>query len=270
MGNKSSSLATAAPTALATTTIVETIISTPAVISSAIHSSSLQPAGSISSIIVQSSVPEPAAASSISSVIITTTPTPTQILPAPLISSSVTESSSLQESTRESSSSSKGREPASASSATEAPSALSAMASGKAESSTLMSQSGGVARVSATESALADLSTPAPSSAFAAVDRTQPKVGPFSPEAAILGGIPTKGLDVPVTAIFLVLFLIGAVTHFAIHEINGKRGHKFHLSDMVFDFCMVRTVTCTMRIVWAFRPKNNSIVLAAEIFENAG
>lgn len=95
-------------------------------------------------------------------------------------------------------------------------------------------------------------------------------VGPFTPQDAILGGIPTSSLDVPITAVFLVLFLIGAASHFFIHEFNGKRGHKFHLSDAVFDFCMVRTVTCTMRIVWAFRPDNNSVVLAALIFENAG
>lgn len=94
--------------------------------------------------------------------------------------------------------------------------------------------------------------------------------GPFTPQAAILGGIPTTKLDVPITITFLVLFMIGAATHLTIHELNGKRGHKFHLSEMVFDFCMVRTVTCTMRIVWAFRPNNNSIVLAALIFENAG
>lgn len=94
--------------------------------------------------------------------------------------------------------------------------------------------------------------------------------GPFTQQIAVLGGVPTKGLDVPITVVFLILFLTGAATHFTIHELNGKRGHKFHISDMVFDFCMVRTVTTTMRIVWAFRPLNNSIVLAAQIFENAG
>ncbi|KAH6673079.1 hypothetical protein B0J14DRAFT_481969 [Halenospora varia] len=98
----------------------------------------------------------------------------------------------------------------------------------------------------------------------------KPTKGPFAPPTEFLGGVPTKNLDVPITAVFLVLFLTGAATHFITHELNGKRGHKFHLSDMVFDFCMVRTVTTTMRIVWAFRPNNTSIVLAALIFENAG
>lgn len=94
--------------------------------------------------------------------------------------------------------------------------------------------------------------------------------GPFAPEEAVLGGIPTTKLDVPVTSVFLILFITGAITHFTIHELNGKKGHKFHLSDLCFDFCMVRTTTCTMRIVWAAKPANNSIVLAAEIFEGAG
>ncbi|RDW79573.1 hypothetical protein BP6252_04211 [Coleophoma cylindrospora] len=94
--------------------------------------------------------------------------------------------------------------------------------------------------------------------------------GPFSPETALLGGVPTIKLDVPITAVFLILFFAGAVSHFVRHELNGKQGHKFHLSDLAFDFCMVRTVTCTMRIVWATRPTNNSIIVAALIFENAG
>jgi hypothetical protein len=94
--------------------------------------------------------------------------------------------------------------------------------------------------------------------------------GPFAPPDAILGGIPNKKIDLPITLVFLVFFMTGAATHFTIHEVNGKRGHKFHLSDLVFDFCMVRTVTCTMRIVWIFRPNNNSVVLAALIFEGAG
>ncbi|TGO89207.1 hypothetical protein BPOR_0120g00150 [Botrytis porri] len=99
---------------------------------------------------------------------------------------------------------------------------------------------------------------------------TQPKVGPFSPVAAVLGGIPNKNVDVPITVVFLILFIVGAASHFIRHEINSKRGHKFVISDMIFDFCMVRNVTCIMRIVWAFRPENNSIVVAALIFENAG
>jgi len=94
--------------------------------------------------------------------------------------------------------------------------------------------------------------------------------GPFLPEDSILGGVPTVGIDVPITAVFFAMFIAGAATHFTIHELNGKRGHKFHLSDAVFDFCMVRNITCIMRLVWATHPTNPSIALAALIFENAG
>jgi hypothetical protein len=97
-----------------------------------------------------------------------------------------------------------------------------------------------------------------------------PKHGPFISNEAVLGGVPTTSVDVPITIIFLILFVSGAIFHFTRHELNSKKGHKFHLSDMIFDFCMVRTVTCIMRIVWATRPTNPSIVLAALIFENAG
>jgi hypothetical protein len=93
--------------------------------------------------------------------------------------------------------------------------------------------------------------------------------GPFTPPDAILGGASTKSIDVLITVV-LVLFLAGAATHMTIYNLNSKRGHKFILSDLFFDFCMVRTVTTTMRVVWPFRPENNSVVFAALIFENVG
>ena len=77
---------------------------------------------------------------------------------------------------------------------------------------------------------------------------TQPKVGPFPPVAAILGGIPNKNVDVPITIVFLILFIVGAASHFIRHEINSKRGHKFVISDMIFDFCMVRNVSYEIRV----------------------
>ncbi|KAI9050084.1 hypothetical protein LZ554_006228 [Drepanopeziza brunnea f. sp. 'monogermtubi'] len=94
--------------------------------------------------------------------------------------------------------------------------------------------------------------------------------GPFKAQGAVLGGIPNATLDVPITVVFLMLFLIGGAFHFYTHEINRKRQHKFHLSALMFDFCLVRTITCTLRIVWTFKPDNNSLVLTAMIFENAG
>ena len=39
---------------------------------------------------------------------------------------------------------------------------------------------------------------------------------------------------------------------------------------MIFGFCMARIATCVMRIVWATRPKNISIAIAAQTFVAAG
>ncbi|QPG95229.1 hypothetical protein C2857_007873 [Epichloe festucae Fl1] len=99
---------------------------------------------------------------------------------------------------------------------------------------------------------------------------TQPETRMLDPlNAAFLGGAPSSTVDVPITAIFLVLFGLGAFVHITIYRANAKRGHKFLLSDLVFDFCMVRVVTCIFRIVLAFA-STRGVVLAANIFQNGG
>lgn len=86
----------------------------------------------------------------------------------------------------------------------------------------------------------------------------------------LLGGNPpSKNIDLPVTITFLILFLLGAFTHISIYRANAKRGHKFLLSDLMFDFCMIRSVTCIFRIVWVFS-QLRGIILLAQIFFNGG
>ncbi|MCJ1438290.1 hypothetical protein MMC27_007678 [Xylographa pallens] len=97
-----------------------------------------------------------------------------------------------------------------------------------------------------------------------------PSGPPYAPTAAALGGQPTIGLDVPITAVFLFLFLCGAASHMTIFQLNRRRGHKFLFSGAMFGFCMARSVTCIMRIVWAFRPTNVSIAIAASVLVAAG
>ncbi|KAI4202912.1 MAG: hypothetical protein LQ346_001885 [Caloplaca aetnensis] len=93
---------------------------------------------------------------------------------------------------------------------------------------------------------------------------------PYPPKTAGLGGIPTVHTDVPITAVFLFLFICCAVAHMTILQLNNKRGHKFLMSGMTFGFCMARITTCIMRIVWATRPRNVRIAIAAQIFVAAG
>ena len=98
----------------------------------------------------------------------------------------------------------------------------------------------------------------------------RPQHAPYPSENAALGGLPTVGTDVPITSVFLVLYLCGAVANMTILQLNNRRGHKFLMSGMMFGFCMARITTCVMRIVWATRPTNVSVAIAAQIFVAAG
>lgn len=93
---------------------------------------------------------------------------------------------------------------------------------------------------------------------------------PYPATTAALGGLPTIGVDVPICAVFLALYIIGAASHMTILQINEKRGHRFLISGMLFGFCMSRIVTTIMRIVWANYPHNGRIAIAANIFVAAG
>lgn len=97
-----------------------------------------------------------------------------------------------------------------------------------------------------------------------------PQHAPYPSKNAGSGLIPTVKVDVPILAVFLALFILGAVAHMAIFQVNRKRGHKFIMSGMIFGFCMARITTCVMRIVWATRPTNISIAIAAQTFVAAG
>lgn len=78
------------------------------------------------------------------------------------------------------------------------------------------------------------------------------------------------GVDVPICAVFLLLFIGAAVGHMTILQLNRRKGHKFILSGLMFGFCMARVVTMVMRIVWATRPTNTRVAIAAQIFTSAG
>lgn len=90
------------------------------------------------------------------------------------------------------------------------------------------------------------------------------------PKTAGMGLRPTITLDVPICAVFLALFLIGAVCHMTLFRRNLARGHKFIPSAMTFGFCMSRIVANAIRIAWACHVTNISLAIAAQIFVAAG
>ncbi|KAG8532928.1 uncharacterized protein KY384_002806 [Bacidia gigantensis] len=93
---------------------------------------------------------------------------------------------------------------------------------------------------------------------------------PYTPKIAVLGGYPTVEEDVPISAVFMLLFLLAAVGHMTIFIRNKKRGHKFLISGAMFGFCMARNLACILRIVWAAEPSNVSVVIAAQLFASLG
>lgn len=87
---------------------------------------------------------------------------------------------------------------------------------------------------------------------------------------AQIGGLPTVGLDVPICAVFIALFVPLAAGHMTILQLNNRRKHKFLFNGLLFGFTMSRILANVMRLVWATRPTNIDISLVASVFLNAG
>ncbi|KAK1066084.1 39S ribosomal protein L16, mitochondrial [Friedmanniomyces endolithicus] len=97
-----------------------------------------------------------------------------------------------------------------------------------------------------------------------------PEGPPYPSTTATVGGAPTRTLDVPVTAVFLFLYVCLAATNATIFRLNRRKHHKFIISALLGGFCNVRTITCSLRIAWAFNLDNVSLIIAAEILLLAG
>ena len=97
----------------------------------------------------------------------------------------------------------------------------------------------------------------------------QPKA-PYPPQTAGVGGTPTVHTDVPISAVFMFMFIVGAVTHMTILQLNRRKSHKFLMSGLIFGFCMARITTMIMRIAWASHPTHVPLAIAAMVFVSAG
>ena len=87
---------------------------------------------------------------------------------------------------------------------------------------------------------------------------------------AQIGGTSDNTIDVPVSSVFLAIFVLLAAGHMALLQINNRRKHKFLFNGMLFGFCMSRIMATMFRIIWAKRPTNADIALVAAVFLNAG
>ncbi|OCK86233.1 hypothetical protein K432DRAFT_110550 [Lepidopterella palustris CBS 459.81] len=94
--------------------------------------------------------------------------------------------------------------------------------------------------------------------------------GPYAPQTASLGGLPSVIPDVPITAVFLLLYVIFGAMHFVMFKENNERGHKFGFSGAMFGFCNIRIATMSLRIAWACHPHNINIGIAAQMLVYVG
>src|SRR5262249_9151022 len=90
------------------------------------------------------------------------------------------------------------------------------------------------------------------------------------PPVAVVGGIPSVGVDAPISGVLVGLFLLCGAVHLAIFVPNHRRGYKFLFSLAVFYFCLLRVLAMCLRIAFAADPHNASLAIAAGVFTAAG
>ncbi|KAF1841944.1 uncharacterized protein K460DRAFT_319525 [Cucurbitaria berberidis CBS 394.84] len=93
---------------------------------------------------------------------------------------------------------------------------------------------------------------------------------PYRSNTAGLGGKPELIPDVPISAVFLALYLIFGVIHIKIFKNNKGRGHKFVFNGAILGLCKIRIITMSLRIAWACHPKNIGLAITANVFVYVG
>ncbi|KAI3319561.1 hypothetical protein HD806DRAFT_509372 [Xylariaceae sp. AK1471] len=93
---------------------------------------------------------------------------------------------------------------------------------------------------------------------------------PYASRTAGVGGLPSILPDVPISAVFIVIYLGFAITNMTILQVNLRRQHKFIVSGALFGFSMSRIIAFTLRIIWATRQHNVRLAIASNVFANAG
>lgn len=68
----------------------------------------------------------------------------------------------------------------------------------------------------------------------------------------------------------MAIYVAGAITNMAIFQVNRRRDHKFLFSVLLFGFCISRILTLAVRIIWASKPREVPVAIAASILVQAG
>ncbi|POS69707.1 hypothetical protein DHEL01_v211897 [Diaporthe helianthi] len=122
------------------------------------------------------------------------------------------------------------------------------------------------------------------------ISSTTPQITLFQPTATLpsqaatsaaqvindhyFGGIPRPSPDAPVTGIFLVLFILGALVFGWIYWKNAKRPIKGsngdRLSALMICFCLAEALVCVFRLSWASTDTQPAVIFLALVSESIG
>ncbi|KAG8169370.1 hypothetical protein KVR01_000115 [Diaporthe batatas] len=88
------------------------------------------------------------------------------------------------------------------------------------------------------------------------------------------GGIPKPSPDVPISGVFMVLFILGALIHGLMYWRNIKQpirgGNGDRLSALMICFCLAEALVCGFRLAWASTEMQPVVVFFALVSESVG
>jgi hypothetical protein len=94
---------------------------------------------------------------------------------------------------------------------------------------------------------------------------------PFLPTGAPLGGIPKAKVDTPISAVFLVIYLLAGLTHSFIYNHNHHSiKTRFGPSRFIILFCIIRIATMSLRIAQTQDVSSIILFITARVFTTAG
>jgi hypothetical protein len=87
---------------------------------------------------------------------------------------------------------------------------------------------------------------------------------PFLPTGAPLGGIPKANVDIPISAVFLVIYLLAGLTHSFIYNHNHHSiKTRFGPGRFIILFCIIRIAIMSLRIAQTQDVSSISLIITA-------
>ena len=90
---------------------------------------------------------------------------------------------------------------------------------------------------------------------------------PFDLSRAVLGGIPTKAIDILICVVLVACYPSLGATHLPVQSCQGR---SFKPSVLCLALCMTRVMTFVIRIAWAAEPTKPNTAIVSNVLVAAG